>query len=53
VATYKAHFTQGIKAKVQFKLNIHIGAKIEINPKGFTLRVKAKIGKSFLSTPNY
>jgi hypothetical protein len=29
---YKAHFTQGIKANVQLKSSIPIGAKVEINP---------------------
>jgi hypothetical protein len=37
----KAHFTLGIKAKVELELNIPIGAIIEISPKGFTLGVKA------------
>jgi hypothetical protein len=29
----EAHFTLKIKANVQFKLNIHIGAKVEISPR--------------------
>jgi hypothetical protein len=29
---YKAHFTQGVKAKVQLKSSIPIGAKVEISP---------------------
>jgi hypothetical protein len=28
----KAHFTQGVKAKVQLKSSIPIGAKVEISP---------------------
>jgi hypothetical protein len=30
--TLKAHFTQGVKAKVQLKSSIPIGAKVEISP---------------------
>jgi hypothetical protein len=33
-------------ADVRPKSNILIGAKVEISPKGFTLGVKAKIGKN-------
>ncbi len=40
-----AHFTLGVRANVQPKSNIPIGAKVEINPKGFTLGVKADIKK--------
>jgi hypothetical protein len=29
---YKAHFTRGVKAKVQLKSSISIGAKVEITP---------------------
>jgi hypothetical protein len=39
------HFTLGVKANVQPKSNIPIGAKVEIGPKGFTLGVKAEIGE--------
>jgi len=50
----KAHFTQGVKAKVQLKSNIPIDAKVEISPKGFTLGVEAKLEKkSFQSAPIY
>ncbi len=35
----------GVRANVQPKSNIPIGAKVEINPKGFTLGVKADIKK--------
>jgi hypothetical protein len=35
-----AHFTLGVKTKVKLKLNIPIGAIIEISPKGFILGVK-------------
>jgi hypothetical protein len=31
----KTHFTQGVKADVQLKSSISIGAKVEIGPKGF------------------
>jgi hypothetical protein len=41
----KAHFIQGVKANVQLKSSIPIGAKVEIGHKGFTLRVKAEIEK--------
>ncbi len=46
--------TQGIKAKVQLKSSIPIGAKVEISPKGFTLRIKAEIEKIYInqSTPS-
>ncbi len=36
----KAHFTLGVKANVQFKSSIPIGAKVEISPKRFALGVK-------------
>jgi len=40
-----------VKAKVQLKLNIHVGAFIEISPKGFTLRIKVEIGKILFNLP--
>jgi hypothetical protein len=40
---YKTYFTLKVKAKVQLKLNIRVGAFIEISPKGFTLRIKVEI----------
>jgi len=43
----KAHFTQGVKANVQLKSSIPIGAKFEISPKGLTIGVKAEIEKVF------
>jgi hypothetical protein len=46
-ARSKAHFTLGVKANVQLKSSIPIGAKVEISPKGFTLGVKAEIEKVF------
>jgi len=55
-ALRSAHFTQGVKAKVQLKLSIFIGAKVEINPpKGFTPWVKlAEIEeKNFNLPPRY
>jgi hypothetical protein len=36
------HFILGVKAKVELKLSIPIGAITEIIPKGFTLGVKEK-----------
>jgi hypothetical protein len=33
----QTHFTLGVKANFQPKSNIPIGAKVEINPKGFTV----------------
>jgi hypothetical protein len=49
----KAQFTLGIKANVQLKSNISIGAKVEISPKGFTQGVKAEIEKYFHFAPSY
>jgi hypothetical protein len=43
----KFSFTLGVRFNVQPKSNIHIGAKVEINPKGFTLVVKVEIFKNF------
>jgi hypothetical protein len=39
----KAHFTQGVKAKVEPKSSNPISADTEISPKGFTIRVKTKL----------
>ncbi len=36
----KAHFALGVKANVQLKSSIPIGAKVEISPKCFALGVK-------------
>jgi hypothetical protein len=41
----KARFTLGVRANVQPKSSIPIGAKVEISPKGLTLGIKAEIGK--------
>jgi hypothetical protein len=41
----KACFTLGVRANVQPKSSIPIGAKVKISPKGFTLGVKAEIEK--------
>jgi hypothetical protein len=38
----KAHFTLGVKAKVEVKLNIPIDVIIEICSKGFILGFKAE-----------
>jgi hypothetical protein len=50
-AKTKAHFTLGVKANVQLKSSIPIGAKVEISPKGFQLGVKAEIEKIFSICP--
>ncbi len=47
----QAHFTLGVKANVQLKSSIPVGAKVEISCKGFTLRVKAEIEKIFSICP--
>jgi hypothetical protein len=49
----KACFILGVRADVQPKSSIPIGAKVEISPKGFTLGVKAEIKKTFQSAPSY
>jgi hypothetical protein len=52
----KARFTLGVKANVQPKFSIPIGAKVEISPKGFTLGVKAereRKKKTFQFAPSY
>jgi len=46
-----ALFTLGVKANVQLKSSIPIGAKLEISPNGFTLIVKAEILKFFSICP--
>jgi len=45
----KSHFTLGVRANVQTKSSIPIGAKVEISPNGFTLGVKAEIEKKLFS----
>jgi hypothetical protein len=45
----KAPFTLGVRAHVQPKSSIPIGAKVEISPKGFTLGVKAEIEKKLFN----
>jgi hypothetical protein len=47
----KACFTLGVRANVQPKSSIPIGAKVEIRPKGFTLGVKAEILKKLFNLP--
>jgi len=37
IPSSKAHFTLGVRADVQPKSNIPIGAKVEIGPKGFPI----------------
>jgi len=46
-----AFFTQKVRANVERKSSIPIGAKVEISPKGFKLRLKAKIEKINLICP--
>jgi hypothetical protein len=45
ISLSKTHFKLVVKADVQLKSSIHIGAKVEISCKDFTLRVKAEIEK--------
>jgi hypothetical protein len=40
--TFLGPFTLGVKANVQPKSSIPIGAKVEISPKGFTLGVNSE-----------
>jgi hypothetical protein len=47
----EAHFTLGVKANVQPKSNIPIGAKVEIDPKGYTLEIKVEIEKKLFNLP--
>jgi hypothetical protein len=47
----KARFTLGVRADVQPKSSIPIGAKVEISPNGFTLGVKGELEKIFLICP--
>jgi hypothetical protein len=49
----KAGFTLGVRANVQPKSSIPIGAKVEISPKGFTQGVKAEILKKNSICPKY
>jgi hypothetical protein len=53
VGLNQASFTLGVRANVQPKSSIPIGAKVEISPKGFTLGVKAEIKKNFSVCPKY
>jgi hypothetical protein len=47
----KACFTLGVRAHVQPKSSIPIGAKVEISPKSFTLGVKVEIEKKKFNLP--
>jgi len=47
----QAFFTLRVRANVEPRSNIPIGAKVEINPKGFTLRLKVKVEKIFSICP--
>jgi hypothetical protein len=49
--TTKAPFTLGVKANVQPKSSIPIGAKVEISLMGFTQGVKDEIEKIFSICP--
>jgi hypothetical protein len=42
-----------VKANVELKSSIPIGAKVEISPKGFTLGVVAEIDLFFQSAQSY
>jgi hypothetical protein len=42
-----AHFTLGVKPKVELKSNIHIGPITKISLKGFTLWVKVEKKNNF------
>jgi len=44
-------FTLGVRANVQTKSSIPIGAKVEISPKGCTVGVKAEIEKNIFNLP--
>ncbi len=48
---FEARFTLGVRANVQPKSSIPIGAKVEIKAQGFTLGVKADIEKNFSICP--
>jgi hypothetical protein len=50
---FKAHFTLGVKAKVEFKSNIPIRVITTINPKGFTLKTRSKNKTIFFNLPFY
>jgi hypothetical protein len=45
----RGQFTLGVRANVQPKSSIPIGAKVEISPKGFTLGVKAELQKNLFN----
>jgi hypothetical protein len=49
----RPNFTLGVRADVQPKLSIPIGAKVEFDPKGFTLESRLKYKKYFQSAPSY
>jgi hypothetical protein len=50
----KARFTLRVRADVQPRSGIPIGAKVEISTKGFTLGVKAELEKLIFSIcPSY
>jgi hypothetical protein len=51
ISCKEASFTIGVRADVQPKSSIPIGAKAEIGLKGFTLGVKAEIEKIFSINP--
>jgi len=51
ISCKEASFTIGVRADVQPKSSISIGAKAEIGLKGFTLGVKAEIEKIFSINP--
>jgi hypothetical protein len=53
VGLNQARFRLGVRANVQPKSRIPIGAQVEISPKGFTLGVKSEIEKNFSICPKY
>jgi uncharacterized protein YehS (DUF1456 family) len=48
---FEARFTLGVRANVQPKSSIPIGAKVEVKPEAITLGVKADIEKNFSICP--
>jgi hypothetical protein len=52
ISNIKARFTLGVRANVQPKSSIPIGAQVEISAKGLTLGVKVGIEKIFSICPN-
>ncbi len=49
----EAHFTLGVKAKVELKSSIPVATINKISPKCFTLGVKAEKENNFFNLPLY